>query len=205
MMRFIVPIIFVGIAITVFFTFTNPIYNDISTLRAQVASYNNALDNSKMLENERDKLTAKYNTIDPNNLTKLQKLLPGSVDNIRLILEIEQIASPYGITLKDVKYNATDTNTSTNTSAAASATVQRSGIAELAPKDYGVFDLEFSTSGTYNNFINFIKDMESNLRIVDISSILFSSDTTSAGANLKTTSPEAYKYNFRIKTYWLKN
>lgn len=204
MMRFIMPIILAGIAISVFFTFTNPIYNDISTLRAQVASYNDALDNSKMLENERDKLTAKYNTIDPNNLTKLQKLLPGSVDNIRLILEIEQIASPYGMTLKDVKYNATDTNAATNTPAA-SATVQRSGVAGLVPKDYGVFDLEFSTSGTYNNFINFIKDLESNLRIVDISSILFSSDTTSAGANLKTISPEIYKYNFRIKTYWLKN
>ena len=205
MMRFIMPIILAGIAISVFFMFTNPIYNNISALQAQVASYNDALDNSKMLENERDKLTAKYNTIDPNNLTKLQKLLPGSVDNIRLILEIEQIASPYGMTLKDVKYNATDTSAVTNTPAVASATVQRSGIAGLAPKDYGVFDLEFSTSGTYNNFVNFIKDLESNLRIVDISSILFSSDTTSAGANLKTISPEIYKYNFRIKTYWLKN
>ena len=204
MMRFIMPIILVGIAISVFFMFTNPIYNDISTLQAQVASYNDALDNSKMLENERDKLTAKYNTIDPNNLTKLQKLLPGSVDNIRLILEIEQIALPYGMTLTGVKYNATDTSATTNT-LAAPAVVQRSGVAEPVPKNYGIFDLEFSTSGTYNNFINFIKDLESNLRIVDISSISFSSDTTSSSANSKTISPEIYKYNFHIKTYWLKN
>jgi hypothetical protein len=49
-------------------------------------------------------LTQKYSTIDPVNLDKLTKLLPDNVDNIRLILEIEKIASPYGMILKDVKY-----------------------------------------------------------------------------------------------------
>ncbi|MFA5778138.1 MAG: hypothetical protein WC870_01455 [Candidatus Paceibacterota bacterium] len=201
MMRFITPIILIGIAVTLFFMFANPIYSDIATLKKEVASYDAALDNSKALENERDKLTAKYNSINPDNLTKLQKLLPENVDNIRLILEIEQIASPYGMALKDVKYNAAETNTTTNTG----AVVQGGGTAKSAPKDYGIFDLEFSTSGTYDNFINFTKDLESNLRIVDISSISFSSNTASAGASAKINSSEIYKYDFKIKTYWLKN
>ena len=200
-MRFITPIILIGIAVTLFFMFANPIYSDIATLKKEVASYDAALDNSKALENERDKLTAKYNSINPDNLTKLQKLLPENVDNIRLILEIEQIASPYGMALKDVKYNAAETNTTTNTG----AVVQGGGTAKSAPKDYGIFDLEFSTSGTYDNFINFTKDLESNLRIVDISSISFSSNTASAGASAKINSSEIYKYDFKIKTYWLKN
>lgn len=200
-MRFIMPIILIGIAISAFFMFTNPLYNDISTLKTQVASYNAALNNEKALENERDKLTAKFNAINPDNLLKLEKLLPGSVDNIRLILEIEQIASPYGMVLKDVKYNTTDPTTPATTT----AVVQGGGVAQPVPKDYGIFDLEFSTSGTYDNFINFTKDLESNLRIVDISSISFSSDGAVTGANLKTISPEIYKYDFKIKTYWLKN
>jgi len=99
MMRFIMPIILITISITLFFVFANPIYNEISVLRGEVASYNEALDNSKALENERDKLTAKYNAINPENLTKIAKLLPENVDNIRLILEIEQIALPYGMVL----------------------------------------------------------------------------------------------------------
>jgi Tfp pilus assembly protein PilO len=200
-MRFIMPIILIGIAISVFFMFTNPIYNDISTLKGQVASYNEALDNSKALENERDKLTAKYNTIDPNNLSKLQKFLPENIDNIRLILEIEQIAMPYGMALKDVKYSTT----SSNAVNANTPNVIQGGVnISQSSKDYGVFDLEFSTSGSYNNFINFTKDLESNLRIVDISSIAFSSDT-SANASPKTNSPEVYTYDFKIKTYYLKN
>src|SRR3989338_7805341 len=104
-MRFILPVILIGVSITAFFMFSNPIYGEIAQLRVQTASYDEALNNSKMLENERDKLTAKYNSINPEDLVKLEKFLPENIDNIRLILEIEQLASPYGMTLKDVKYD----------------------------------------------------------------------------------------------------
>ena len=201
------PTFLIVIAITFFFLFTNPIYNDISALNSEVTSYSSALDNSKMFENERDKLTAKYNAINPDNLTKLQKLLPENVDNVRLILEIGQIALPYGMVLKDVKYdtltNTKDaTNNSTSTASATQTTNQLSAAKNLN-KDYGTWDLKFSTQGNYNNFVNFVKDLESNLRIVDISSVDFSS-STGVGINPNITN-DAYKYDFTIKTYWLKN
>lgn len=200
MMRFITPIILLGLAISLFFLFTNPIYNDISKLKAEVASYNEALDNSKALENERDKLTAKYNAISKDDLTKLEKLLPENVDNIRLILEIEQLALPYGMVLKDVKYNTGD-----KVDANAEGVVQGGNIVKDTLKDYGIFDLEFSTTGTYNNFISFTKDLESNLRIVDMSSISFLSTPAVTTVGSKVISSEVYTYNFKIKTYWLKN
>lgn len=196
------PVILIGIAITFFFMFTNPIYNDIQTLNLSADSYNGVLDNSKVLENQRDALTAKYNAINPDNLDKLQKFLPENVDNVRLILEIGQIALPYGMVLKDVKYNVTE---SSSTATPSTTVVGGGATAAAVPKDYGVFDLEFSTSGTYDNFINFTKALESNLRLVDISSIIFSSDTGSVGSNPKTNSPEVYSYSFKIRTYYLKN
>jgi len=202
MMRFIMPIVLIGISISVFFMFTDPLYKDVGTLGTKVTSYNEALNNSTMLENERDKLTAKFGTINPDNLTKLQKLLPENIDNIRLILEIEKIASPYNMVLTDVKYNATDKSVAAPTV----SETQGGAIAKSVVKNYGIFDLEFSTTGSYNNFIAFLKDLESNLRIVDMLSVEFSSDTsTSANNNPKTASSEVYKYNFKIRTYWLKN
>jgi len=198
------PIILIGIALSFFFVFTNPIYNDILTLNSEIKSYDDTLDNSKVLESERDNLTAKYNAIIPDNLIKLEKLLPGNVDNVRLILEIGQIALPYGMVLKNVKYNVT-TNTDTTATATAPQSILQGGLTSKTPKDYGIFDLEFSISGTYDNFINFTKDLESNLRIVDISSITFSSNTGATGGNSKINSTEVYNYDFKIKTYWLKN
>ena len=201
MFKYILPIILIGVAIVGFFILADPLYQGVSLKRVQIASYNEALNNSKALEAERDKLTQKYNSFDPENLAKLQKLLPDNVDNIRLILEIEKIASPYGMVLKDVKYNTTSNDTTT--------TPQTAGVIQggkvPANKDYGIWNLEFSTQGTYNNFINFIKDLENNLRIVDVSSIQFSTSATSASAGLNSSLPEAYKYSFKIQTYWLKN
>jgi len=199
MIRLILPFILIGFAIAGFFVFTSPLYKDISTLKGEVSSYNEALDNSKALENERDKLTAKYNAISVDDLAKLQKLLPDNIDNIRLILEIEKVASPYGMVLKDVKYDAIEKDTPKN--AAVSQGGVQGGRTVLTPqKDYGVWNLSFSVSSTYNNFLNFTKDLENNLRIVDISSVSFSSDT-----DAKTNPSGIYKYDFNIKTYWLKN
>src|SRR3990167_643494 len=198
MFRFIMPVILIGIAVTTFFMFTNPVYKDISELRAEVASYNEALDNSKALENERDKLTAKYNSINPENLTKLEKLLPENIDNIRLILEIEQIALPYGMALRDVRYN---TDEKTIAAAVPGAVVGGGVVAPISNKDYGSWDLEFSTVGSYYNFMNFTRDLESNLRIVDISSITFSSGDGGVGSSPGSGSSDSYKYSFKIKTY----
>jgi Tfp pilus assembly protein PilO len=200
MFRYILPVILIGVAIAGFFMFTDPLYNSISSERIEVASYNEALDNSKALEAERDKLTQKENSFDPVNLSKIQKLLPDNVDNIRLILEIEKIASPYGMVLKNVKYDATNNNTTTPQTG---GVIQ--GGTSSSGKNYGTWNLGFSTQGTYDNFINFIKDLENNLRVVDISSIQFSSSANSTSTGLNPSSPEAYKYDFTIKTYWLKN
>lgn len=197
MFRLIVPVILIGGAIAGFLMIVSPTYQDVQQLKMQANSYNQALDNSKTLENERDKLMNKYKTIDDSNLKKLQKLLPDNVDNIRLILEIEKIAQPYGMVLKDVKYNAAPTEQSTSGKA-----VQGGNASKTENKNYGDWDLEFSVQGPYANFLNFTSDLENNLRIVDIVSIQFSSDVASGNRNV---SSENYKYSFKIKTYWLKN
>ncbi|MBP9714874.1 MAG: hypothetical protein KBD52_00055 [Candidatus Pacebacteria bacterium] len=198
MLRFILPMILIGLSITGFVVFVSPTMGEISTLKGQVLSYDKALDNSKSLDVEREKLTKKYNSIDPNNLAKLEKLLPDNVDNIRLILEVEKLASPYGMVLRDVKY---DTIKKTEEDAQPTEVFQGGDTNTPAQNDYGTWDLEFSTEGSYTNFLNFLRDLESNLRIVDISSIQFSS-TTGTGT---TTPVDVYKYGFKVKTYWMKN
>lgn len=174
-----------------------PMYKELGTLQAKAAAYDQALTNSKALENERDKLTKKYNSISSDNLDKLNKLLPDNVDNIRLILEIEKVAAPYGMVLKDVKYDSANKPVADKNGAVAGGDLSKTGS-----KDYGGWDLEFSTEGNYNNFLNFIRDLENNLRIVDIYAIQFASDAPLGSSK---SSSETYKYSFRIKTYWMKN
>lgn len=197
-MKFLLPIFLILLSVGVFVMLIVPKYESVTLLRQEVGAYDNALNNSKALESERDKLVTKYNGIDQGNLDKISKMLPDSIDNIRLILEIEKIASPYGMTLKDVKYE--DVKKAEGEEAAPLAGVTNEAINE----EYGVWNLEFSTEGSYNNFINFTKDMEKNLRLVDISSVEFSAAEGSSNSK-SGNSNDVYKYNFKIKTYWLKN
>lgn len=198
MFRYLIPTILIALSITLFLTFTGPLYKDIISLRSKLGSYDEALTNAKALKDQRDALTQKASSIDSDNLEKLGKLLPDSVDNIRLILEIEKIAAPYGMSLRDVKYD-----TDKILEAKAGAPVQGGAAVQTIARDYGVWTLGFSTTGTYANFSSFLKDLEKNLRIVDIESIAFTSDV--GGAVLNPSFKEAYKYDFKIRTYWLKN
>ena len=195
MTRLLIPIIIIGVAIGLFYMFASPIYTEITNLKTEALSYDEALTNAKALEAEKNKLTEKRNAMNPDDLAKLQKLLPENVDNVRLILEIEQVAAPYGMTLKDVKYNSSGTGTSGGI---------QGGQNNAGRNDYGIFELGFSVVGTYQNFLNFVKDLERNLRVVDIASLNFSSDT---GINMDSKNPstETYKYDITIRTYWLKN
>jgi Tfp pilus assembly protein PilO len=195
MFRFTTPIILIGMALVIFFMFTSPFYKKISDLRTVVASYDEALGNSKLLENERDFLVQKYNAIQTKDLNKLEKMLPDSVENIRIVLEIEKMALSYGMMLRDVKYDVKKDEETENT--------RNLNTLRVDNNIYGTWDLEFSTQGNYFDLSNFIKDLEKNLRIVDIVSIQFSSES---GAGLSTALPNnVYKYTFKIKTYWLKN
>ncbi len=192
-MRLFLPILLIAISVGAFVLYISPAYSDIQTLRVEKADYDAALNNSKILQTIRGSLSDKYKNFNPDDLAKVEKLLPNNVDNIKLILEIQRVAATYGMTLQNVKFD-TDAVTATTTNPAGFVT---SGAAQNAPKkDYGTFDLEFSTEGSYSNFVTFLADLEKSLRIVDVKAITFTSSTT-AGSSV-------YKYDFKITTYWFK-
>ncbi len=196
MFKYLTSIILIGISVVVLTMFSGPIYKDIGDLKAEQKTYDDALSNSKSLEIARDELTKKYSSITLDNLDKVRKLLPDNVDNIRLILEIEKIALPYGMALKDVRYNSMASDTATEQPKSFSR------VGEVGNQKYGSWDLEFSVSTNYTNFLNFTRDLEKNLRIVDITSLQFDS---AGSLNANKAIPEIYRYNYKIKTYWLKN
>jgi len=202
-MRTFLPIFMLIVAIGGFFLFTDKHYQTVKDLRVQVASYNVALDNAKALQAKRDELVGQYNAFPEANIEKLKKLLPDNVDNIRLIIEIEAIARNYGMQLKNVKYD----DTKSKDSATAFAAPSSSDLAAQS-KDYGAITLGFSTQGSYENFLKFLSDLEKSLRIVDVSSIAFTSADDGAQSKAPNTpgiGGTGYKYDFTIKTYWLKN
>ncbi len=225
-MRFLLPLALIGVGIGGFFLITSPIYDDIKSLQAEAEVYNQALENSANLQKERDRLTTKYNSFSVEDITKLEKMLPNSVDNIQLILEIQEEAAKRGIIVKNVQFepeqfvdqgandattspNATPAPTSNSASGQAAAanntpaTRNRTGRVASADdnKDYEAFELEFSVEGSYSDFVAFMKLMERSLRLIDINTISFTPGTSEKDKKYT----DDYRYLFRINTYRLKD
>lgn len=198
MFRYITPIIMIAVSLGVFFAYTDPVYKDVKELRTQVSSYDEALANSKKLEEAKNVLNQQYNTFTDDELERLRKLLPDNVDNIRLILEIESVAVRYGMTIKNVEFDVATRDTN------GKEIEEDSKDLKLAQKEYGIFDLSFSTEGTYPNFVAFLEDIEKSLRIVDINQISFTSPDNNPVQGFGKPK-DLYQYDISLRTYWLKN
>ena len=194
-MRSIIPIILLIISVGLFVAFTNPAYQGpqgVKALKALAGQYDTALTNSRKLQEQRDMLAAKYHSISPEQLGRLSKLLPDNADNIRLIIDIQQMAQSYGMSLAAIKFDSTATAAAAGSGQLAAGTP--ASVAS-ASTDYGAFNLQFSTTATYTNFLSFLKDIESSLRLTDIQSIDFASGDASKST---------YVFTVKLKTYWLK-
>ena len=174
----IVSIILILASFGLFFGYIDPTYTNIQKSQAEKADYDKALANSKELQAQRDALLQKYNAMDKADLDKLSKLLPDNIDNIRLIIDIDNMAKTYGMRIRNFK---TDTDSKTDTIGKDNAR-------------YGTLTLTFTTTASYNTFLAFLHTLEQSLRIIDVTAIQFASSDTN----------QLYDYNVTVKTYWLK-
>jgi len=190
-MNFILPLILIVSSFAVFFGYVDPNYKsgvdnssdypkaDIIFLKSELAKYDDILNSSTKIVSQRDVLIAKKNTITEIDKARLERLLPSNIDNIRLIIEISKIAEGRSLVAKnisvgDMMKTSSDTIGQDNT-------------------PYGTLSLKFTVNSSYNNFLNFLQDLENNLRLLDISDISFNS--TESGF---------YDFNVSLNTYWLK-
>lgn len=211
-MKPIFAIVGVVLAGGVFFWYTKPTYDDSQTLRAEIAQNDAALDKAAELQKLRQTLLSRFNTFNTTDLDRLQKLLPDHVDNVRLILDLDKLAERHGIALQNVDVSSAQNQTVKNQTAL--------GAIGASSQKFDSLTLTFSTTATYADFVKFLSNLESSLRIVDLVSLtvapaagnaaVVSSATnafpTSNTANAVATRPSEpfYTYNMTLRTYWLK-
>ena len=180
-MRLFIPIILVVAAIGLFVVYTNPTYQASKVLSDKVGQYNDALDKSQELKSVRDQLLAKRDTFSEDDVQKLQEILPDNVDNIRLIIDINNIASRHSLSLSNVQLGTIGgPNASQNLAVGGSD----------AP--VGSVDVGFSVNASYDTMLAFLQDLEHSLRLIDVEKL----DFTAGQSGTDT-------YTFTIRTYWL--
>ncbi len=189
-MRNLFTILFFCGAVGIFFLYTSPSYDGMQSLEAQNAQYNAALDKAAQLQSLKQTLLQKYNSFDPNSLSRLSTMLPDQVDNIRLILDLDNLAGRFGMAIQNVNISSPDTQSGSVVSSISSAA-----------QPYDSLTIQFSTHGTYQQFLQFLSALQSSLRLVDIQNITLSPGGATGAAQSTTA---AYAYGLTLQTYWLR-
>lgn len=181
-MRLLFPLILALAAIGLFVLYTNPTYQKLKEERLTVAAYDDALDKSQQLRVLRDRLQSARNAFSPQDEQKLVRLLPDQVDNIRLIIDINNIAARHGLAVANVALGEVSRS---------SESIRALAVGPSA-EPVGSVSLGFSVAATYEDFLSFLQDIEHSLRILDIEKLSFDS---SQG--------DKYGFDFIVRTYWL--
>ena len=177
-MNYTISIILIVVSFFLSVFYTSPLFEELNVLSAEKASLDKSLGDSKGLRTTLAEKEVLYNNLSEDDKTRLNKLLPDSIDNVKLIIDIDNIASKYNLKLRNIDIKADKPGEFTG---------------DNVNKDYGTAKLRFSVTAPYDNFKLFLNDLEDSLRLVDISSLTFNSGEK----NLN-------DYNIELKTYWLK-
>lgn len=179
-MKLLTPILFLIIAGAIFYWYINPTYVGLKSVLAEESQFDAALSRSRELQDVRDGLLSRYNTLPQTDLARLQKLVPDHVDNVRLILDFDSMASKYGMRVRNVVIETPK---------------ERATRGQIGPdeKSYESVILSFTVSGSYDTFRQYLADLERSLRLVDVVGLSFTANETGI-----------YEFTLHIKTYWLK-
>ncbi|MDP3965268.1 MAG: hypothetical protein Q8Q13_00520 [bacterium] len=179
-------------SVGIFFGYINPTYGgrtgylelerrSIVELREEKDRYAEALEKTKEIERARTGLLEKYNNISIEDRTRLEKLLPDHIDSVRLIIDINNIASGYGMTLTNISISESGVSGFEESNEAIGPQEER----------FRAVEFRFGITGAYDEFRAFLFDLERSLRLVDVRTVTFGADE------------EEYDYSITLVTYRL--
>ncbi len=162
-------------SIGIFFGFVKPEWKKVSAVRQELTVYKETLEQAELLEKQVATLQAQVDALDPKDMAKLPVLIPSTINDVKLILAMEDVASKYGLQMLNINLSNED----------AAAVSSREG--------YNSVDISFNVTAAYPTFMYFISALENNLRLMDV-----------VGVSFTPGEKEGYDFAVTVRTYWLK-
>ena len=179
----IIATILIVLAVGVYLTFTRAKIDEVNAVREINGQYSQAIRNADNLIKVRDQVLKDYNSLSAEDRGRLDKMVPNTTDNIRLVIDLNSIARLRGVVLKGVKAST----------AASGKTDSAQKIDIIPTPTLDTVNISFSVSAPYQQFIEFMRDIESNLRIMDLNHLTVAVSDTGT-----------YDFGVRLSTYWLR-
>jgi Tfp pilus assembly protein PilO len=160
--------------------------SDVKALSLKKSDYDQVLLKSKDLKVKRDNLLLEYNNISSTDIDKLNKIVPETFNSILFANDINAMALKNNMPIKDLKIDP-----------------QRTEDRELVANQqnnspYNIVVVSFKVVGQYKQFVTFLSELESSLRLIDV-----------VGLSIKTTggqksTDDSLEFLLEMNTYSLR-
>lgn len=201
----VLPILSLLVSIGIFFAYVRPLWSgQITETKAAIAADEQALVTAGEYATRQNQLASERNAINQKDLARISAFLPDSVDNVRLILDLNALAARSGLSLSNVDVKSDNNSNSANSSNSAGSKNPSSSASPTADSSVKVtqsvpaspvssVDLSISAVGTYAALQNFLRDIEHSQRLLDVRTL-----------SVKSSSTGVYSYQMTLRLYWLR-
>jgi len=176
------PTIFLILTIAIFFIYIRPQQVEVNKLKIEEKSL--SADNEKAIQYKQKKeqlVSQVRDNISDSQEKRLKKFLPDSVDNVKLLIDLDAIAAELGLSIGNTAFNSGGGGDENRTDTT----------------DQGLYEtitLSFSFVSNYEDFKAFLRLLQQSLRLIDVTDITINTSSD----------PEFATYRFVVNTYWLK-
>ena len=179
----VLPSLALMISVGIFFAYVKPVWSGpIAETKIAIVNDEQALIAAHEYKAKENELASARNAIDPDNLARLSTFLPDSVDNVRLILDINALAARSGLSLSNINVVKSD-----------SGSTGGGALPAARENPVGSVDLSLSAIGTYSALNVFLAGVEKSARLLDVRDIVVKGSDTGV-----------YNYQMSIRLYWLR-
>ena len=189
MMKFIFNGILLLAAAGIFFLYIKVQYSDDVTKSVQVLQKTKqdliaTRSNLTELVMRQKVLQTNRNNFSEQQLSRLDTMLPESINPVLFIMELDTLAKTQAMSIKNIKFEPMKKAQSN----------AQAGAVAVKKELYDTFSVSFDVTGSYASFYTFMTAIEKGLRITDVTSIVVT-------ANDKV---DVYQYTIKAQTYSMK-
>lgn len=185
-MKSILSIAVIAICVGMYFMYIKPMTVDIKLLTAKKDEYTQVLNRVKEIKEKREAVLAEYNSISAEEVDRLNKIIPEKVNSVALLNNLSAIGERYGVAIKDYKLSEADAS-------------GRDVLGTGAPGSYKTTTMSMHLIGRYDQFLNYLEDIEYSLSLIDVVSL-----NIIPGAPSKTGEAGQMDFTLEANTYSLR-
>jgi len=191
MFKALTPIFALIIAIGLGYTHVYPTFLAIKKVQTETNEYQENIRNAEKLKAELAQKIAKRESFPLPQVERLYTMMPDSVDEVSLIIDLDALAGVHRMALSGIAVKKTDAGAGQSPRAVGVGGEASAGSVSAGNTVHKVpIDISFSLEGTYEDFRSFIDELEQSLVFFDVTKLSFTA-----------TEGDLFTYALSLRTY----